>query len=60
MQEWVLKLFIYSRKHYFPDVSGGVHGFGVPPTNQRPNAQQQAGGNVFGNQWGRGQALGRD
>ena len=56
-----------SSKSYFPDVRGGVHGFGVPPQNQRPAADQAAGGgggtgNRFfgGHAWGRGQRLGRD
>lgn len=51
-------------KQYFPDIRGGVHGFGVPPVNVR-NAQQNeqpAGGNRFfgggGGGWGTGQRLG--
>lgn len=49
------------RKQYFPDVRGGVHGFGVAPENQR-NVQENNGmGNrFFGPQgWGRGHVLGR-
>jgi len=42
------------RKRYFPDTSGGVHGFGVPPAS----AQQRPP--TLGRNWGRGQALGRD
>lgn len=52
---------ILFRKYYFPDVRGGVHGFGVAPENQR-NVQQNNGmGNRFigAHGWGRGQALGR-
>lgn len=59
--------FRHFSKSYFPDVRGGVHGFGVPPQNQRPVGGDQAGGggagqNRFfgGHAWGRGQALGRD
>uniref|UniRef100_B8RJ43 Derlin n=1 Tax=Culex tarsalis TaxID=7177 RepID=B8RJ43_CULTA len=52
-------------KRYIPDVSGGVHGFSVPPVGQRPvNAhqqqQQQQGGFGFRHSWGRGRVLGRD
>lgn len=52
-------------KRYIPDVSGGVHGFGVPPVGQRPNPQQQGqgqqpGGFGFRHAWGRGHVLGRD
>lgn len=41
-----------------------MHGFGVPPQNQRTD-QPQAGGNAQnrffgGSNWGRGQRLGRD
>lgn len=64
-----LFIFVHFRKSYFPDVRGGVHGFGFPPQNQRTdqpaegagggNAQNRFfGGNNFG--WGRGQRLGRD
>lgn len=48
-------------KQYFPDIRGGVHGFGVPPVNVR-NVQQNAepnrffGGGAAG--WGQGQRLG--
>jgi len=48
-------------KRYFPDVRGGVHGFGVAPENQR-NVQENNGmGNRFigAHGWGRGQVLGR-
>lgn len=51
------------RKSFFPDVRGGVHGFGFAPQNQRTDqpAGGNAGGNrLFGQNWGRGQALGRD
>lgn len=50
------------RKHYFPDVTGGVHGFGVPPVNvrQQPTPNAGAGARMFGANWGRGQALGRN
>lgn len=48
-------------KSFYPDLSGGVHGFGVPPSNQRPAPDQRAGGNrIFGNAWGRGNTLGRN
>lgn len=52
-------------KRYIPDVSGGVHGFGVPPVGQRPvnpqqQQQQQQGGFGFRHSWGRGHVLGRD
>lgn len=57
--------FFLLRKHFFPDVRGGVHGFGVPPQNQRTDQPQPAGGNAQnrffgGGNWGRGQRLGRD
>lgn len=47
-------------KSYFPDVRGGVHGFGFAPQNQRrdqPAAQQNR---FFSDSWGRGQPLGRN
>lgn len=52
-------------KRYIPDVSGGVHGFGVPPVGQRPNPaqqppQNQGGGGFMRHAWGRGHVLGRD
>ncbi|XP_055296109.1 derlin-1 isoform X2 [Sitodiplosis mosellana] len=54
-------------KSYFPDVRGGVHGFGFAPQNQRTDQPAGGGGggnnqNRFfgGNNWGRGQRLGRD
>lgn len=57
-------MYIYiCRKNYFPDVRGGVHGFGFAPENQRPVQQQDGTGvrnRLFGNAWGRGQALGRE
>jgi len=54
-------------KTYFPDVRGGVHGFGFAPENQR-NVPNDDGNNANGlrnrffggNSWGRGQALGRE
>ncbi|XP_031636837.1 derlin-1 [Contarinia nasturtii] len=48
-------------KSYFPDVRGGVHGFGFAPQNQRrdqPAAGQQ--NRFFSDSWGRGRPLGRD
>lgn len=50
-------------KTFFPDVRGGVHGFGFAPQNQR--ADRPAGDNTqnrffSGHVWGRGQPLGRD
>lgn len=54
-------LFSLNRKSYFPDVHGGVHGFGFAPQNQRPNPpENNAQNRFFGNSWGRGQRLGRD
>lgn len=53
-------------KSYFPDVRGGVHGFGFAPQNQRTDQPAGGGGgnnqNRFfsGHAWGRGQRLGRD
>lgn len=52
-------------KRFFPDVTGGVHGFGVPPVGQRvvnPQQQQPQQGNGFGfrHAWGRGNMLGRE
>ncbi|XP_055918854.1 derlin-1 [Eupeodes corollae] len=49
-------------KSYFPDVSGGVHGFGIPPVNQRTAERNPpaAGNRLFGNAWGRGNPLGRN
>lgn len=59
--------FSHFSKSYFPDVRGGVHGFGVPPQNVRTDRQDGAGGggggqNRFfgGHMWGRGQRLGHD
>lgn len=51
-------------KRFIPDLSGGVHGFGVPPVGQRAvnpqQQQQQPGGFGFRHAWGRGHVLGRD
>lgn len=43
-------------KQYFPDQSGGVHGFGVPPVNRR-NVQQPA---ARAPGWGQGYTLGNN
>lgn len=56
-------LFFRNRKSYFPDVRGGVHGFGFAPQNQRDDQPNQNNGQnrFFSSQaWGRGQRLGRD
>lgn len=51
----------YYRKSYFPDVRGGVHGFGVAPQNQRPIGDGNNQNRMFGGHaWGRGHTLGRD
>ena len=56
------KFLLPCRKSYFPDVSGGVHGFGIPPVNQRPTERNapRAGNRLFGNAWGTGNTLGRN
>uniref|UniRef100_U5EZG9 Derlin n=1 Tax=Corethrella appendiculata TaxID=1370023 RepID=U5EZG9_9DIPT len=46
-------------KSYFPDITGGVYGFGVPPVNRRQEQQPQQAG-WGGHNWGRGQVLGRN
>lgn len=64
----IISLSLSRRKSYFPDVRGGVHGFGFAPQNQRAEqpgnnaggAGNNAGGGIFGQNWGRGQRLGRD
>lgn len=66
LTSFLRNVFYYFRKSYFPDVRGGVHGFGFPPQNQRTD--QAAGGGAagggqnrfFGHAWGRGHTLGRD
>lgn len=45
-------------KQYVPDVSGGFSGFGVPPANRAPT-RPDTGSSLFGNDWGRGNTLGR-
>lgn len=48
-------------KGYFPDLRGGIqYGFGVPPVNRQPVQEQQRPPLFRGNNWGRGQMLGRD
>lgn len=62
------ELFFRFSKSYFPDVRGGVHGFGVPPQNLRTDQAAGGGGGGGGGQnrffgghvWGRGQRLGHD
>jgi len=45
---------------YFPQIRGGMGGFGVPPPGQpaAPRAGGGGGGGGGGHAWGRGQALG--
>lgn len=48
-------------KQYFPDVHGGVHGFGVAPVNVRnvqPNGNNAQPNRFGGGGWGAGQRLG--
>uniref|UniRef100_A0A0K8TQN2 Derlin n=1 Tax=Tabanus bromius TaxID=304241 RepID=A0A0K8TQN2_TABBR len=48
-------------KQYYPDISGGVYGFGAAPAFRRTNAtnqQRPAGRSLFGDRWGRGDVLG--
>lgn len=55
---------IFLRKQYFPEQTGGVHGFGTAPINQRnvqPNQDAPTGSGIFNrNTWGRGNVLGRE
>lgn len=59
-------LLSFKRKQYFPDQRGGVHGFGTAPINVQNVQQNQQGppatGNRMfgGNNWGRGNVLGRE
>lgn len=47
-------------RKWFPDQTGGVHGFGVPPQSiARTTGGQNRGGGMFGgHSWGRGYTLG--
>lgn len=62
--KYLLKPFfsLLIRKNYFPDVRGGVHGFGVPPENRAQDRPQARPGNRFfgGHTWGQGHVLGRE
>lgn len=45
-------------KEWFPNTSGGIHGFGVPPQPRAQNGNQNRGGIFRGHAWGRGHVLG--